>query len=164
MGKNLCRNPRGVTWPPLPLPGGADGGEGGKGRTPVRDCESAKVATLKCGGTPTMPEENRGPWSKKFENRCSRELPQTSRRPPATWRNCLRQTRWSVSMEQHSRQKRHSSWRLSVRMSFVSSFTWSSAILNNAVQSTNQSRVFIGRIAPSPTAGILSYSGDNFDV
>jgi len=28
------------------------------------------VATLKCGGPPTMPEENRGPWSKKFENRC----------------------------------------------------------------------------------------------
>jgi len=27
------------------------------------------VATLKCGGPPTMPEENRGPWSKKFENR-----------------------------------------------------------------------------------------------
>jgi len=23
------------------------------------------VATLKCGGPPTMPEENRGPWSKK---------------------------------------------------------------------------------------------------
>ena len=43
-------------------------GEGGKGRTPVPDCESAKVATLKCGGPPTMPEENRGPWSKKFEN------------------------------------------------------------------------------------------------
>ena len=54
---------------PLPLPGGADGGEGEKGRTPVRDCESAKVATLKCGGPPTMPEENRGQWSKKFENR-----------------------------------------------------------------------------------------------
>jgi len=46
------------------------GREGGKGRTPVTDCESAKVATLKCGGPPTMPEENRGPWSKKFENRC----------------------------------------------------------------------------------------------
>jgi len=29
------------------------------------------VATLKCGGPPTMPEENRGPWSKKFENRCT---------------------------------------------------------------------------------------------
>jgi len=28
------------------------------------------VATLKCGGPPTMPEENRGPWTKKFENRC----------------------------------------------------------------------------------------------
>ena len=55
---------------PLPLPGGADGGEGGKRRTPVRDCESAKMATLKCGGPPTMPDENRGPWSKKFENRC----------------------------------------------------------------------------------------------
>ena len=43
----------------------------GKGRTPVPDCESAKVATLKCGahgGPPTMPEENSGPWSKKFEN------------------------------------------------------------------------------------------------
>jgi len=36
---------------------------------PVPDCESAKVATLKCGGPPTMPKENRGPWSKKFENR-----------------------------------------------------------------------------------------------
>ena len=44
-------------------------GEGGKGRTPVPDFESAKVATLNCGGPPTMPEENRGPWSKKFENR-----------------------------------------------------------------------------------------------
>ena len=44
-------------------------GEEGKGRTPVLDCESAKVATLKCGGPPTMPEENSGPWSKKFENR-----------------------------------------------------------------------------------------------
>ena len=43
-------------------------GEGRKGRTPVPDCESAKVATLKCGGPPTMLEENRGPWSKKFEN------------------------------------------------------------------------------------------------
>ena len=49
---------------------GGRGGEGGKGRTPVvPDCESAKVATLKCGGPPTMPEESRGPWSKKFENR-----------------------------------------------------------------------------------------------
>jgi len=47
----------------------ARGREGGKGRTPVPDYESAKVATLKCGGPPTMPEENRGPWSKKFENR-----------------------------------------------------------------------------------------------
>jgi len=45
---------------------GGRGGEGGKRRTPVPDCESA---TLKCGGPPTMPEENRGPWSKKFENR-----------------------------------------------------------------------------------------------
>ena len=44
--------------------------EGGKGRTPVPDCESAKVATLKCGGPSTMPEESRDPWSKKFENRC----------------------------------------------------------------------------------------------
>jgi len=43
---------------------GGRGGEGGKGRTPVPDCESAK-----CGGPPTMLEENRGPWSKKFENR-----------------------------------------------------------------------------------------------
>ena len=41
---------------------GGKGGEGGKVRTPVPDCESAKVATLKCGGPPTMPEENRGPW------------------------------------------------------------------------------------------------------
>ena len=44
------------------------GKEGGKGREradPVPDCESAKVANLKCGGPPTMPEENRGPWSKK---------------------------------------------------------------------------------------------------
>jgi len=45
--------------------GGREEGEGreGKGGPP------AKVATLKCGGPPTMPEENRGPWSKKFENR-----------------------------------------------------------------------------------------------
>jgi len=28
---------------------GGRGGEGGKGQTPVPDCESAKVATLKCG-------------------------------------------------------------------------------------------------------------------
>jgi len=44
---------------------GGRGGKGGKGRTSVPACESAKVATLKCGGPPTMPEENRGPWSKK---------------------------------------------------------------------------------------------------
>ena len=50
-----------------------EGREEGKGRTPVPDCESAKVATLKCGGPPTMPEENRGPWSKKFENRCYKQ-------------------------------------------------------------------------------------------
>jgi len=49
--------------------GKGKGGEGGKGRTTVPDCESAKVATLKCGGPPTVPDENRGPWSKKFENR-----------------------------------------------------------------------------------------------
>jgi len=49
--------------------GNGKGRKGGKGRTPVPDCESAKVITLKCGGPPTMPEENRGPWSKKFENR-----------------------------------------------------------------------------------------------
>jgi len=41
--------------------GKGKGGRGGKGRTPVPDYESAKVATLKCGGPPTMPEENRGP-------------------------------------------------------------------------------------------------------
>jgi len=41
--------------------GGREEGEGGKGRTPVPDYESAKAATLKCGGPPTMPEENRGP-------------------------------------------------------------------------------------------------------
>jgi len=40
---------------------GRKGREGGKVRTPVPDCESAKVATLKSGGPPTMPEENRGP-------------------------------------------------------------------------------------------------------
>ena len=52
--------------------GRGKGGRGGRERAgPVPDCESAKVATLKCGGLPTMPEENRGPWSKKFENRCS---------------------------------------------------------------------------------------------
>ena len=51
-----------------------DGKGEGKGRTPVPDCESTKVATLKCGGPPTMPEENRGPWSKKFENRCYNKL------------------------------------------------------------------------------------------
>ena len=57
--------------------GKVDGG-GGKGWTPVPDCESAEVATLKCGGPPTMPEENRGPWSKKFENRwCRHNLPQS---------------------------------------------------------------------------------------
>jgi len=49
---------------------GGRGGEAGKERTTVPDCESAKVATLKCGGPPTMPEENRGLWSKKFENCC----------------------------------------------------------------------------------------------
>jgi len=48
------------------------GGDGGKRRTPVPGCESAKVATLKCAGPPTMPEENRCPWSKKFENRWCR--------------------------------------------------------------------------------------------
>jgi len=53
----------------------ARGGEGGKGWTTVPDCESAKVATLKCRGPPTMPEENRGPWSKKFENRWIMQLP-----------------------------------------------------------------------------------------
>jgi len=52
---------------------GGKGAEGGKGRTPVPDCESAKVVTLKSGGPPTMPDENRGPWSKQFENRCSNE-------------------------------------------------------------------------------------------
>ena len=46
--------------------GGRKEGERGRERAdPVPDCESAKVATLKCGGPPTMPEENRGPWSKK---------------------------------------------------------------------------------------------------
>ena len=49
--------------------GKGKGGEGGKGRTPVPDCESAKVATLKSEGPPTVPDENRGLWSKKFENR-----------------------------------------------------------------------------------------------
>jgi len=29
----------------------------------------SKFYCNKCGGPPTMPEENRGPWSKKFENR-----------------------------------------------------------------------------------------------
>jgi len=53
---------------------GGKGGEGGKGRTPIPDCESAEVATLKCGGPPTMPEENRSPWSKKFENRCNKVM------------------------------------------------------------------------------------------
>ena len=50
---------------------GGRGREGGKGRTPVPDCESAKVATLKVWGSAnySMPEDNRGPWSKKFENR-----------------------------------------------------------------------------------------------
>jgi len=41
---------------------GGKGGEEGKVRTPVPDCESAKVATLKSGGPPTIPDENRGPW------------------------------------------------------------------------------------------------------
>ena len=40
--------------------GKGKGAEGGNGRTPVPDCKSAKVATLKCGGPPTMLEENRG--------------------------------------------------------------------------------------------------------
>jgi len=30
---------------------GKEGGEGGKGRTPFLDCESAKVATLKVWGS-----------------------------------------------------------------------------------------------------------------
>ena len=39
-----------------------------------------------CGGPPTMPKKNRGPWSKKFENRCSR--PPIPHFPPVTksWR------------------------------------------------------------------------------
>ena len=32
----------------------------------------SKFYCNKCGGPPTMPEENRGLYSKKFENRCSR--------------------------------------------------------------------------------------------
>jgi len=36
-------------------------GRKGKGGPP------AKVATRKCGGPPTMPEENRGPWSKSLK-------------------------------------------------------------------------------------------------
>jgi len=40
-------------------------------RIGVRGQKSLKTAALKCGGPPTMPEENRGPWSKKFENRWS---------------------------------------------------------------------------------------------
>ena len=44
--------------------------EGRKRADHVPDCESAKVATLKCGGPPTMPEEKRGPWSEQFDNRC----------------------------------------------------------------------------------------------
>jgi len=60
---------------------GGEEGEGrkGKGGPPVPDCESAKVATLKCGGLSTMPEENRGPWSKKFENRWTKHLPSVIR-------------------------------------------------------------------------------------
>ena len=46
---------------------GGKGGEGGKERTPVPDCEGAKVATLKSGGPPTMPDENKGPWSKSLK-------------------------------------------------------------------------------------------------
>jgi len=45
----------------------------GKGRRERADprpgLRNVKVATLKCGGPTTMPEEHRGPWSKKFENR-----------------------------------------------------------------------------------------------
>ena len=53
----------------------------GKGRRERADprpgLRNVKVATLKCGGPTTMPEEHRGPWSKKFENRChmAREFP-----------------------------------------------------------------------------------------
>jgi len=43
------------------------GGRGGKGRTPVPDCQSLKVATLKCGGPPTMPEENGAPGQKSLK-------------------------------------------------------------------------------------------------
>jgi len=33
---------------------GGRGGKRGKGRTPVPDCESAKMATLKCGGQKSL--------------------------------------------------------------------------------------------------------------
>ena len=69
------------------------GGKEGKGRTPVPDCESAKVATLKCGGPPTMPKENRGPWSKKFENRCYNAHDVTDLFLPHSWRFFLIITR-----------------------------------------------------------------------
>jgi len=52
-------------------------GEGRKGRegreraNPRSGLRKCKGGDLKCGGPPTMPEENRGPWSKKFENRWS---------------------------------------------------------------------------------------------
>jgi len=49
-------------------------GEGGRERADhrpgLRKCKGGNPK--KCGGPPTMPEENRGPWSKKFENRWRR--------------------------------------------------------------------------------------------
>ena len=71
---------------------GGRGGEEGKGRTPVPDCESAKVATLKCGargGPPTMPEENRGPWSKKGNGEERYRSSPLPKRASKTWQNIV---------------------------------------------------------------------------
>ena len=38
-------------------------------RSGLRKCKGGNPNVW---GPPTMPEENRGPWSKKFENRCAR--------------------------------------------------------------------------------------------
>jgi len=44
----------------------------GKGEPPSRIAKVQRWQTLKCGGPP---EENRGPWSKKFANRWPMSLP-----------------------------------------------------------------------------------------
>ena len=47
------------------------GGRGGRERAdPCPGLRKCKGGNPKVWGPPTMPEENRGPWSKKLENRC----------------------------------------------------------------------------------------------